>query len=458
MAGSKTRDAKREATTKKAFLDALQNSKSVIFNSVYALAIEQKRDTQETYQKLATELGLGPLANYDIYSLVIKGSARKIIEDARRSASLLNGGTGTASNTQVPTGSSATSTATPSTPAAAANNIISANSKWPDSSYRYNLPPHSWSRLERTAVQPSRDQQDFNPDDFHPKTDLRPQLSSLGASRRGLIWWYQAQTYDTSVVSDTVNADDATIEKTILESNNSPGNRKFGFMFPWNPTEVSFSTALASDIKDSATDDYLGYAGAPGAQSMTLAITINRQDDFACLAGLAKQYGVQIPQLSTDALATLHPYYNEDSRLYTESKVPLPTDNFLNQVKELSLKGTLHDVEYLYRTINGKGWTKFGIPEIGGLGSADVGYLMFTLVNVALGPMVYSGVIRGINVVHAQFSTNMTPIISTVSLTIDIRSTLAMNTSAGTTSSGADGSLGAGDDQSRRASGQLSGQ
>ena len=434
MSGSNARDATRNSTTAEAFMKALKSNRLVMFDSVYAIAIVQKRETDDTYQKLSAELGLGPLPSGQIDILRVTSAARKAIEDAKKDSILLEGGTGSTAGAAIAGGQ--TPVLASSAPAKA---IVSANSIWPDPSYRYNLPPHAWTRLTRTTpVEPPRDKQDFNPnkDVFHPRINIQPQLSSLGASRRGLIWWYQAQVQDETVVSDSANLNDAAIEKAILTDNNQPDNRKFGLMFPWNPTEVSFTTALAPDAKDSANDDYLGYAGAPGAQTMQLSLTINRQDDFACLAGLAEAKGVQIPQLEPEDFSSLRQYYIEDSRLYTESKVPLPDDKYFNsQMKELAIKGSLHDVEYLYRTINGKGWKKFGLAEIGKLGSADVGYLMFTLVNIAIGPMVYSGVIRGISVNHVQFSNNMTPIISTIGLTIDIRSTLAMNTSVGTTSS-----------------------
>lgn len=418
---SKTNAAKRNEASAKAFLDAMRAQPAVLAKSIHARAILAGTNDSNTLQKLANELSLGPISNGTAIAIGV-AEPKKIIQDASNAAAALP-------NTAISSSSGTTVEAGGQIPKVVAiKTSVTSGSKWPTSAYKYNLPPHKWTRLSRPGRGLNRDDrgQTISVDsEFNPIVDLAPKPTSIGTSRRGLIWWYSSQTSDINISSDSITTDsddtkaDRALEKSILIDNNSVANRQFGFMFLWNPTSVRFDTNVITNVS-SIVDDYTVNPGAPGAQKMSLQLTLNRQDDFACLAGLAFKKGKEIPELTSRDLRDIESYYTEEVGF--GSKIPTPTRNINNGLQELAVKGTLHDIEYLYRCVNGKGWKMFGIPVIADLGSADIGFLMPTIVNIAVGPMVYSGLIESLSVEHGQFTQNMTPIISTVSMVIDIRS------------------------------------
>jgi hypothetical protein len=92
--------------------------------------------------------------------------------------------------------------------------------------------------------------------------------------------------------------------------------------------------------------------------------------------------------------------------------------------------GTLHDIEHIFRMINGAGGdyvdvktntTKNAPMWKNGLGrtTADTSYLATTIIALQLGPsneynLSYIGWVESLNIVHTAFTEDMIPIRSTV--------------------------------------------
>lgn len=88
----------------------------------------------------------------------------------------------------------------------------------------------------------------------------------------------------------------------------------------------------------------------------------------------------------------------------------------VNDPKSRAYKaGTLHDVEYLYRCINGS--PKF----VAGMGqTADVGFLTPTRLQVIFGPrLTFAGFITALDISHTTFSQSMLPTLTTVQITMN---------------------------------------
>lgn len=86
--------------------------------------------------------------------------------------------------------------------------------------------------------------------------------------------------------------------------------------------------------------------------------------------------------------------------------------------------GTLHDIEYLYRTINGE-----PVPIVGMGTTADKGFIIPTRVMVAFGTKYkFVGYVNSISITHAMFQKDMIPVYTTV----DISMSRALDTSQST--------------------------
>jgi hypothetical protein len=99
---------------------------------------------------------------------------------------------------------------------------------------------------------------------------------------------------------------------------------------------------------------------------------------------------------------------------------------------DLFQRGTIADIEYLFRAINGPGpsGAADNTEWMNGRGvkTADIGWLMPTLLHVDIGPLAYEGYVTALNVNHVAFTPNMTPIRSDVTVSINLLATASLTT------------------------------
>ena len=183
-----------------------------------------------------------------------------------------------------------------------------------------------------------------------------------------------------------------------------PGDYRYGFRFLYNPSSIQFSTPLTSKLSPSAM------AGSSGTNlnmmsqgSITLELFLNRVMD-----------------------------------------VTQPTDNYQTgkgqkiapeDLAELQERGTMYDIDYLYRTINGmwsldetagpikkprkkKGKKKDkDIPDPEMTQTGDIGMLLPTSTWLSIGrAMRYYGWVQSISYTHEMFSEDMVPLVTRVQL------------------------------------------
>lgn len=329
-----------------------------------------------------------------------------------------------------------------STPPAASS------SKQPES-IKFNLPPHTWS-LPIRPVELDTDYLVKN-----KKGELVGERLVSGADyenfhgkRRGRIWFYDTGA-GISKVDDKGNVIVAGVDISKLggaaglkagsgatayayykqqlaaqEANAKPDSklkealvsRQYGFQFMWNPTDINVSVARNMDVTPSTADRLRAVAGAfPGQESISFSITLDRTNDFACAKGMA-QSGMSF----ADMYKSMKTYY---STVYPNNA---KDRDITGDIVNLMEQGTMADLEYLFKAINGdsidgKSWNTYNLLN---KQTTDVGYLQPTLLAFQFGPTVqgslsYVGWISNLTMNHTAFTETMIPLRTTVQFQVD---------------------------------------
>jgi hypothetical protein len=275
--------------------------------------------------------------------------------------------------------------------------------------FQWNLPPHSWSLPVRPI--------ELEGNGFLGG-QYRPAPESFHGLRRGRVWSWdspeEVTKYDQEFGKDTKGS--AAVEKAgKADTNNSKiltPNYKYGFQFMWNPASVTSSVARNMDVTPSSADKLRVVSGVfPGQESVSFNVMLDRTNDFACARGLQK----------TGALAELKVLdsYYKNSYPTTSTKV-----TFEEKMGDLLKHGTMADLEYLFKAINGSGLGDGEWASLLGKKTANLGYLQPTLMGVTLGPdrttsLSYVGWITSISMTHTSFTEEMIPLRTEVSFSIE---------------------------------------
>jgi hypothetical protein len=269
------------------------------------------------------------------------------------------------------------------------------------SGYQWNLPPHAWS----LPVEPSFVNNDI------PATD-KYVIGSSHRFRRGRIYWY-ARTDNSYMASNNYN------------NGSDLKDPRYGFQFLWNPDQVSFSVAMNMSITPSFADKVVSVAGAfPSGEYLSFTLRIDRTNDFACIKNLPPNPPQGFADINTyDMLAEQYasPEFYKAANSFDKNF----SGTLVQKIQDLQRYGTLADVEYLYKAINGPGW----INQAAGRYTSDIGFLSPTLLKIDIGPMSYIGYVNGMNLVHTKFSKNMIPITTDVQIQFNLMATAGLSTS-----------------------------
>lgn len=257
--------------------------------------------------------------------------------------------------------------------------------------YSWNLPPHKWS----LPVIPASDKRIVDTGKI-AKDEIRD-INAQNAYRRGRIYWF------SRVGSKYVNA----------KKNNLGGlDPRYGFQFLWNPTEVTTSVAVNMEITPTIADKFVKVVGAfPSGEYLTLNVTLDRTNDFFALNAVNAK-------TKTYASVGLDDYRDGGLLEAALSDPETRTSRFSDKIHELRKKGTIADIEYLYKAINGPGWTNVATGDE----SSDIGFLSPTLLKIDLGPISYIGYVQNLTVTHQSFTPSMIPIRSQVAIQLDRKS------------------------------------
>jgi hypothetical protein len=162
------------------------------------------------------------------------------------------------------------------------------------------------------------------------------------------------------------------------------------------------------DITPSSADTLRVVAGVfPGQETVSLSIVIDRTNDFACIKA----------DNSTGGNASKFTTYYTASYPGASTKQSVP-----GQIDKLMSQGTMADLEYLFKAINGSGNGTLEWTNLLGKKTANVGYLAPTLLGIQLGPTIdslsYVGWASNISINHTAFTEDMIPIRTEVSISI----------------------------------------
>ena len=188
------------------------------------------------------------------------------------------------------------------------------------------------------------------------------------------------------------------------------------------------------DATPSATDRFLAVAGAfPATETVTFNILLDRVNDFACASGnfdrptQTAQANSETSWISKSDVAKFIKYY-QASGSFTSS---LDASAIQTKLIDLYQRGTLADVEYLYKAINGSGPGSSATDAwVNGRGTktADIGFLMPTLLNIDIGPLSYQGYVSSLTVNHTYFTQDMIPLRTELTISLNILATAGITT------------------------------
>lgn len=264
--------------------------------------------------------------------------------------------------------------------------------------YKWNLPPHEWSLP-------------FGPDQLNPDV-VKSFASDVHSTRRGRIFYSMGFTGP----SLTQDASGNPIQDHRSDS-------YYGFQFMWNPDSFNQSTSLNMELTPSETDVLASASGFFAAKSrLDFTIRIDRTNDFACFKAADLKYKAITTANGIGAQKDV----TEFTKFYQKGKPRLSdfdfSQNIESKIRNLLTYGTMADVEFLYRTINGGGFKSFGVE------TSNIGYLRPTIVRVDLGPQKFLGVIGNLSLNHISFTKDMVPIRTDVTISIDLRALTSYST------------------------------
>ena len=290
---------------------------------------------------------------------------------------------------------------------------------YPDpAEYSWNLPPHKWSRPLWKGKDPN-----FTPAGL-------PHSPGNDSYRRGRLWYYMGDPH-AYVIDPKGNK----IQNA---------NRMFGFQFMFNPESFGTQTAVQMDATPNQADRFLSIAGAfPATETITFTVYLDRTNDFADLYSqiVTKRKnsdGKTISEIRVDdslgvnsantSFINASDINDAMAAIYKEGFNEKASD-VKDKVADLLRRGTIADIEYLYKAINGAGpggasstsWVNGrGIP------TSDIGWLMPTLLLIDVGPLSYQGYVTNLAVTHTGFTPNMVPIRSTVTISLNVLATAGL--------------------------------
>ena len=324
------------------------------------------------------------------------------------------------------------------------NKVVPAKPSSPHE-YRWNLPPHKWS----LPVLPSSDP------NFMPTGYSRP--PSQDRYRRGRLWW-RANDPNLSIGTSTEYDKNTALGK-------AKDNNKYGFQFLWNPEKFTTAVQVNMDATPSANDRFIGGPGYfPATEVFSMTIRIDRTNDFACAASMFDRPTWSAPPtlltrdsgLSQDTINLAnqgliaanfakHQNFVDKSQVAKFVKYYRVNGSFAQDESDASIqeklidlyqRGTLADIEFLLRAINGAGpgSSKNGKPVTWtngrGIATADIGFLIPTVLNIDIGPLSYQGYVTSMTVEHGAFTQDMIPIRSDITVSFNLLATVGLTAPA----------------------------
>lgn len=270
--------------------------------------------------------------------------------------------------------------------------------------YKYNLPMVKtayFSSLPSNPQQLNIKATISDPGNYTDAANAWSQAVSGGPANRGAI--QMDRILSTSAKKPTGKAA-STYDGTM-----------YGFKFLYNPSSVTMTWGLSTEVNwdyvSGGFDKATPLAEGLLKSTVSFSILLNRIEDFAYIY----EYGLK-PQNKTDEFYVEERLAARNLKSYTQPGInPYSVQPDAAELAELYKKGTMYDVEYLFKTIMGKNATYNS--SLNGK-TADRGWLNGTPVELHLGEgLRYRVRISDLSISHAMFNDRMVPILSTLNIT-----------------------------------------
>jgi hypothetical protein len=295
-----------------------------------------------------------------------------------------------------------------------------------------------------------------HPGMYNKDGSLAVEPQSAVISRKG---WLTPETafaadWDAAEIKDESDDDDDDPPKDVDKSTWSkaaqqevsldflmPNNTQYGFRFMYNPPKVSFSLGIAQGVNPSyvyaSTNGSSSVPLFPVGSQIQLELTINRVDDLALLQyvtsdgqaeriaegrGANSRDGYAFPdgyrKWQVNALNQFLVAKTEDGNEFSKAttyNLGKNTQATVEHLRDIQRRGTMHDLEYLMRSMFGRTF----VTSYRGT-TADVGIATGQPLVLFLGKgMVYRVKTSSFNFTHKVFTKDMVPTLTDVFLTFD---------------------------------------
>lgn len=256
--------------------------------------------------------------------------------------------------------------------------------------YKYNIPMISTSYFQEQSIENTILDGNFVDQGTYP--DARRAWQGVTGGR-GTI------QMDKKFLTSFSNT---TLELSALKQLD---RQKYGFKFLYNPQTISMAWGLMQEMdplyEATQYDPFQTVAAGLMTSTVTFDLLLNRIKDFDYIG----QYGL-LPQTS---------FRGEIGGYRPAIKNPYPETVPNEDLIEIWDRGTMYDIEYFLKTINGPDGT---IKSALNGTTADKAYLRPAIVELHLGNRLrYRVRISSFSVNHVIFNNRMVPMLSTVRLT-----------------------------------------
>ena len=186
----------------------------------------------------------------------------------------------------------------------------------------------------------------------------------------------------------------------------------YGFQFHYNPETIIMGYGAPGTFNPeevmSGNDAYNTSFITENTSYIQVGILLNRLVDLSILKQDGSFVGQQVPSNV--------PKYVQDEQALHDPVTVYGQDVSVEERQEIWKKGTMYDIEYLFKAVHGDQGTYNSVLR--GL-TSDIGWINAVPVEVHLGDNLrYLGRITSLGVTHAKFNERMVPTISYVDLKI----------------------------------------
>lgn len=309
---------------------------------------------------------------------------------------------------QIKPTSNRTRTTNPGSDKGGAQTAPETPTKFTAADVKFNLPPHKWSLpLNPNLLSSNNNHTQYN----------------SHSTRRARMWCYGATDL---AVPDATTTSSTQSSYNTYQANKATGalaplDTAWGFQFLWNPDSIGNALSRNVNFTPSTTDKTAKFYGLFTAmEAVSFKIIIDRVNDFASVKGMTTQLNQQGLKSETMRESFLQDAVNNYYAGTGFPSSPKNPENPVDQLKTLMKLGTMADIEYIYKMINGEGTNGSVWKNALGRKTADIGFLSPTVIAVQFGPnadsLSYVGYIDGLTITHNMFTEDMIPIHSEVTV------------------------------------------